>query len=201
MAALALAACLAVLVLWLGGDDPHEPAEGSAARLDRSGAPRAPSRPPPAAAVPPEPVVSALPAPSGSERGVARDGAQAPAPEAREVPLPELLDRDGEPTPALVHAALSAAVERHLPDRKLSSDELDAASDALWRLRQARLELLALGDDPARAERRRELVEAIGEATSDFSYHLEMTPSELTALDESGSTLAAPPPTVERVAP
>ena len=81
---------------------------------------------------------------------------------------------------AAIRARLEASIAEHLPDRKLSSDQLDAATDALLRLRAARLELAALPRTPEHAERLRELTAAIGEASADFEYVVDLDPAEFT---------------------
>lgn len=74
-------------------------------------------------------------------------------------------------------AVLAADLAEHLPDRKLSSDELDAAADALLRLREARRALAELPRTPENAERRRELSEEMGRASEDFEYVVDLDPA------------------------
>jgi len=173
----------AVLLLWLA-----RPAAPPAPRAVAPGVGETEPR-----AAPVEAPVAASP-PAFAPPPVTADEYEEPAP----APATPWVTEKGEPTRALVRGALAAAIERHDPSLKLSSAELDAATDALWTLREARLELARLGDDPAHARRRRVLVEKIGRATADFSYHVEMSPGELSALDQAGAGLSAPPPVVER---
>ena len=106
----------------------------------------------PAPAVPPQPA----PAP---------DGAEAQAPPSR---------RDA------VRALLEQSLAEHFPDRKLSSDEIDLATDALMRLRAARLELKALPRTAENAERIRELTAELGQASADFEYLVDVDPITFT---------------------
>ena len=139
------------------------------ARREEASRPRAPSPAP--LASPARPPESPLPRPEGA----------APQP-AASIP--------GEPTdpaPPLaeeLRAWLEAAIAEKLPDRKLSSDQLDAATDALLRLRAARREMRALPRTPENARRREELREALGEASADFEYVVELDPAEFTELVE-----------------
>jgi len=172
---------------WLADAPGPRPAPGA----DRAAAPRA---------APP----SSTPAPPPVRERPGATPPPAPSPEADRAPGPQkpaaLVDEHGAPTPQLVRAALADALARHQPSLKLSSEELDAAASALWRLREARLELRALReapDSPTASERRRALREAIGRASEDFRYHVEMSPAEFTALAQPGGG-DAPAPTVER---
>jgi hypothetical protein len=79
-----------------------------------------------------------------------------------------------------IRARLDASLTEHLPELKLSSEELDAATDALMRLRAARRELAELPRTPENAARIRELKAAIGTAYADFEYVVELDPAEFT---------------------
>jgi len=79
-----------------------------------------------------------------------------------------------------IRARLEASLAERLPDLALSASELDAATDALLRLRRARLELRALGRTPENASRLRELRAEIGEASADFESVVELDPIEFT---------------------
>ena len=83
-----------------------------------------------------------------------------------------------------IRAWLEAAIAEKLPDLKLSSDQLDAATDALLRLRAARREMRALPRTPENAERLEELRETMGDASADFEYVVELDPVEFTELVE-----------------
>ncbi|MBK7948251.1 MAG: DUF4168 domain-containing protein [Deltaproteobacteria bacterium] len=87
----------------------------------------------------------------------------------------------GEPTPELVRAAIEAVVADLFVDRPLSPAELDRAAEALVELRSARAELDQLAMEPAQAERRRALVEALGQASETFREITQMSPAEFTA--------------------
>lgn len=102
----------------------------------------------------------------------------APAPAAPRPPVPSA-DPEEERR-AAIRARLEASIAEHLPDLKLSSDEVDAAADALGRLRAARRELAALPRTPENAARLRELTAAIGAAYADFEYVVELDPAEFT---------------------
>ena len=109
---------------------------------------------------------SAAPAPAAPPHPVTEpDGAEAQAPPSR---------RDA------VRALLEQSLAEHFPDRKLSSDEIDLATDALMRLRAARLELKALPRTAENAERIRELTAELGQASADFEYLLDVDPITFT---------------------
>jgi hypothetical protein len=104
-----------------------------------------------------------------------------PPPAAPAASLPPVASADPEAERrAEIRARLEASIAEHLPDLKLSSDELDAAADALVRLRAARRELAALPRTPENAARLRELTAAIGAAYADFEYVVELDPAEFT---------------------
>jgi hypothetical protein len=124
-------------------------------------------------APPPEPVRTTAP-----EAAAPEAPAVAPAPSAAPAAA-EPVDAEAERR-AEMRAQLEASIAEHLPDRKLSSDQLDAATDALLRLRAAHLELAALPRRPENAERLRELTEAIGQASLDFEYVVDLDPVEFT---------------------
>jgi hypothetical protein len=79
-----------------------------------------------------------------------------------------------------LRARLASSLAEHFPERALSASELDAATDALLRLRRARLELRALPRTPENAERLRALRAEIGEASADFETVVELDPIEFT---------------------
>lgn len=110
---------------------------------------------------------AARPEPRASDPGI--DPADAPFVEAF-----------GEPTPELVRAAIEAVVADLFVDRPLSPAELDRAAQALVDLRAARAELDRLPMEPAQAERRRALVEALGQASETFRQITQMSPAEFT---------------------
>ena len=129
----------------------------------------APARPAgePARARPPPP---ALPAPGA---------APPPEPGSVEVPAPPSR-RDA------VRALLEQSLAEHFPDRKLSSDEMDLATDALMRLRAARLELNALPRTAENAARIRELTTELGQASADFEYVVDVDPITFTERASGG---------------
>ncbi len=86
----------------------------------------------------------------------------------------------GEPTPELVRAAIEAAVADLFADRPLTPAEIDRAAEALVELRAARAELDRLAMEPAQAERRRALIEALGHASETFRATTGMSPAEFT---------------------
>jgi hypothetical protein len=79
-----------------------------------------------------------------------------------------------------VRALLERDLADHFPERKLSSDQLDAATDALMRLRAARLELNALPRTAENAARLRELKEELARASADFQYEVGVDPITFT---------------------
>jgi hypothetical protein len=115
--------------------------------------------------------------------------ATAPPPaEAAPPPTPSALPRAAAvPSPEQeLRAALEADIARHLPDRKLSSDQLDAAADALVRLRDARRALAALPRTAENASLRRELHDAIAQASADFQYLVDLDPAAFVATVSDG---------------
>jgi hypothetical protein len=91
-----------------------------------------------------------------------------------------------DPRREAIRAKLAADLDTHFPELKLSSDEVDAAADALMRLRAARLELDALPRTPDNGERVHELVREIGRAYEDFEYVIELDPAEFTERVDPG---------------
>ena len=87
----------------------------------------------------------------------------------------------GEPTPELLRASVEAVVADLFVDRALSPGEIDRAAQALVELRAARVELDQLAMEPAHAQRRRALVEALGRASETFREVTQITPAEFTA--------------------
>ena len=107
--------------------------------------------------------------------------APAPAPEASAAPLPAAPPAEPPDDRRVeIRARLERDLAAHFPELKLSSDEIDAAADALVRLREARLELALLPRTPEHGERRRELLREIGRAYEDFEYVVELDPAEFT---------------------
>jgi hypothetical protein len=114
--------------------------------------------------------------------------AAAPRAEAPPEPAPlgEPRAAPADPRREAVRARLARDLAAHFPDRKLSSDEIDAAADALMRLRAARLELNELPRTAENAERIRSLTREIGEAYEDFEYVVELDPAEFTERVDPG---------------
>jgi hypothetical protein len=129
-----------------------------------------------------EPPAEPAPAPPPAETGAPAPAiATAPtAPEARREPEPDTAADAERELRATIRARLEASIAEHLPDLELSSDELDAAADALLRLRAARLALNALPRTPEHAERLHELRAEVAEASADFEYVVELDPIEFT---------------------
>lgn len=139
-----------------GGPDPRPTGE-------RSGSPTRAAATPPADRDAP----TARPAPRAFDSAI--DPADAP-----------FVDAFGEPSPELVRAAIEAVVVDVFVDRTLSPAELDRAAKALVDLRAARAELDGLPMEPAHAERRRALVEALGQASETFREVTRLSPAEFT---------------------
>lgn len=188
-AALAMltAGILAAAALWLGrAPAPPRPAEPAAP------APRTATLPdrttPPAAAGTPVPGAGATARPRRSPEAEARrseDETTANAAGSDASPVDPVdasfVEEWGEPSPELVRRAFEQALAESFDDYRLSSDEIERASSALYRLREARLALAELPMGPETAERRRTLVETIQEATEAFSDVMEMDPAAFTA--------------------
>lgn len=81
----------------------------------------------------------------------------------------------------LVRASIETAIAERFTDYRLSSDEIERATDALVTLRETQVALRTLPMGPETATERRILVERIGEATSSFSEVLDMDPADFTA--------------------
>jgi hypothetical protein len=113
------------------------------------------------------------------------EAAPPPAPAPIEAPAPAPLDLRRE----AVRARLEADLAAHFPELRLSSDEIDGATDALMRLRAARLELKALPRTPENAERIAALRREMGEAYEDFEYVVELDPAEFTERVEPGNVV------------
>jgi hypothetical protein len=125
-----------------------------------------------------------------------------PAPPPREPAPPAVAARPAQPRAAPaprapeaapsggpraeIRAQLEADLAEYFPELKLSSDEVDAAADALARLRAARLELDGLPRTRENAERIEELKLAIGEAYEDFEYVVEVDPAEFSERVDEG---------------
>jgi hypothetical protein len=113
-------------------------------------------------------------------RPAARAAGLPPAPAASEAGAARLAPRDAPASASArdeIRAALEASLAESLPDRKLSSDQLDAATDALLRLSEAQRSLRILPRTRQNAERLAELREAIGQASADFEYVIDLDPA------------------------
>ena len=84
----------------------------------------------------------------------------------------------GDVTPSLVRDAFVETLASTFPDYRLSSDEIDRAAGALFRLRETRLALNALPMSRETSDERRELLRTLEEAVTDFSNVMDMDPSE-----------------------
>lgn len=127
----------------------------------------------------------AAPAPAAGEGAAVAP----PLPEPRPFPAtPRAARASAEPQPdrEAIESFLRAALDAHLPEIRLSSEEIAEAADALARLRRARQELGELEPGAENAERRRALTEQLGRAVDDFRYVLEMSPAEFTARVQPG---------------
>jgi hypothetical protein len=122
---------------------------------------------------------------NGAADAAGRFEGDAPQPDRHEDAPPPFsftdYDENQAPTRELVRAAIEATIAERFTDYRLSSDELERATDALVELREAQEALRALPMGPETAEERRILVERIGEATSSFNEVLDMDPSDFTA--------------------
>lgn len=98
-------------------------------------------------------------------------------------------DEDEVPTRERVRGAIETAVAAHFPSHRLSSDEVERATDALVTLRETQEALRALPMGPETAEQRRIFVERIGEATSEFNAVLDVDPAEFTSAADPGGGL------------
>lgn len=98
-----------------------------------------------------------------------------------EAPSPFDFDESEAPDRARVQDALEFTLAEHFVDHRLSSDEIERATDSLVSLRAAQEALRTLPFGPETADERRALVEQIGEATSVFEDVLDMDPAEFTA--------------------
>jgi hypothetical protein len=90
-------------------------------------------------------------------------------------------DEDEVPSRERVRAAIESVVADRFTSYRLSSDEVDRATDALVLLRKTQEALRILPMGPETAETRRILVEQIGQAASDFNAVLDMDPADFTA--------------------
>jgi len=86
----------------------------------------------------------------------------------------------GAPTPELIRSSFEGAVAVVFPDRRLSSDEVEKASTALHRLREARGALRLLPMEAEHATERRRLIEEMNDATRDFEDVMDMDPAAFT---------------------
>jgi hypothetical protein len=158
---------------------PGEPTTTLAAPVSPGAA--APASPPPR-----PPAAPSAAAPPARESRAAPEARSDLRSDEELVPEP-FFDEAGEPSLAFVRAALAGVIDERLPDRKLSSDELDRLAEAAFRLREAQQALRALPPTPEHAEERRALLEQITRAGEDFAYVLDMTPGEFTARVQSGT--------------
>lgn len=123
-----------------------------------------------------EPVPTASDAPPVHETPVPEAPLAPPPPAA--APTPGDAAAPAADERAEIAAALAADLAEHLPDRKLSSEEIDAAAGALLRLRDARRALRELPHTPENATRRRELGEEMARAAEDFEYQVDLDPAD-----------------------
>ncbi len=93
-----------------------------------------------------------------------------------------LRERYGEPSPALVHAAVADVVARRFGDRGLDAEQIARASDALVELREARLRLAELPVESRYATERRRLLDRMSSATETFTETLGVDPARFTAI-------------------
>ena len=90
-------------------------------------------------------------------------------------------DESETPDRSRIRQALTWSLTEHFVDYRLSSDEIDRATDALLSLREAQEALRALPFGPETADERRALVERIAEASSAFEDVLDVDPAAFTA--------------------
>jgi hypothetical protein len=182
---IALGALLLAVGLWLAGSPrpqrPAAPAESGVA------APLAP------AATTPELMPPSVPTPAE------REPASAPRPPA--APPTAYVDAAGSPSRELVRAALEAALADHWSSYKLTPAEVERITDAVLSLREAQAALRELPASPEVADRRRALVERIGQADADFAEVMEMSFAEFTrgagtgaGVDRAEAGEVVPPP-------
>ena len=121
---------------------------------------------------------------SRTGRGLGRDPSEAQAtPPANEDLSPEdrlFFETHGEPGPELLRQAFEQALSETFVDERLSSDEIEKASSALLRIREARIAMRALPMEPENARERRRLIEVMNEATRDFGDVMDMDPAAFT---------------------
>ena len=167
--AVVCAAGCAVAALWW---TTREASRGSAADARATPDARAARQPP----GPAEPAATATAAPT------APAAALDPLLEelAPQTPQPDWIDADGQPTRSLVHASLERALREHHPRYKLSEDDVERATDAVLRLREARLALAELPQTPEVSDERRALVEEVAAAGAAFAEAVDMGLDEFT---------------------
>jgi hypothetical protein len=178
----ALGAALLAGALWLGGGSPPPPgAHAPAPPVD-------------------EPSASRPPAPAELPSAAERRSAPAPRRPATPEPTP-WIDATGEPSRALVRAALEAALADHWSSHKLTPAEVERITDAALELREAQDALRELPADPEVADRRRALVERIAAADAAFAEVMEMSFAEFTGgagagggIDRAEPGESVPPP-------
>lgn len=146
---------------------------------------------PPPVAAPRAP--AAAPAPTARVSEAQPEASPTPAP-GDAATLGDVLEGDVDPPRELILGALRGAIETYLPDRKLSTDQYARLADAVETLRGAREELRELDYTAENAERRRELVDALGHAVADFEYILEMSPGEFSDRVQPGVGLSSDAP-------
>jgi hypothetical protein len=167
---LALGAALALALAWLALRDdapPPRPADPPIAE--------APTRAPRADA-------------PGTLRQVAPGRRTAAPPASPDVLVPGLLgegepwiDARGTPSRELVRTTLEMAIADHFPSHKLSEADVEVLTDAVLRLREARLALKELPETEDAAPQRRELLEEIEDAGRTFAEVMDMGLESFTA--------------------
>jgi len=135
----------------------------------------------------PEPPLPKPPAPAAPADAIAVErGEPAPAREP-ETGEPETAAAAAAPTRrSAVRAQLEQSLAEHFPSHKLSSDQLETATDALLRVRAARLELNATPRQPEHAERIRALTAELRQAAEDFEYVVGVDPITFTERASGG---------------
>lgn len=94
--------------------------------------------------------------------------------------LAPLINSAGEPSRFLVRSALESKITRDHPELEVSPGDFERASDAILRIRAARLELEKLAFDAANASRRVLLRDEILRAYVEFEEALGISPTAFT---------------------
>jgi hypothetical protein len=116
-----------------------------------------------------------------SETPVPEQEGPPPEPEpALDFELAPLFNGAGEPSRFLVRSALQSKITRDHPTLEVSPEGLERASDAVLRIRAARLEMAKLAFDAANAPRRVLLREEILSAYVEFEKALGISPTAFT---------------------